>query len=64
MNERITVKQLCNLYLHGEKTVRIWSCFSYETVFKGSFWEATESEYSDFEVLSFGIENGTICINI
>lgn len=62
--DEVTVAQFCNLYVDGTDTVRIWHCDEQATVFEGTFCEAMDSEYADYEALGFGIEDGVICINI
>ena len=64
MNE-ITVFDLCSLYIEYDEEVVIWSVQEKKEVFRGTFSEAMySSEFADYTVGSFGIENGIVCINI
>ena len=64
MNE-ITVFNLCSLYIEYDEEVVIWSVQEEKEVFRGTFSEAMySSEFADYTVGSFGIENGIVCINI
>ena len=63
------VYDLCNLYVEGTEDMRIWCAFDAENggdgiVFEGSFDDARMSEWASCEVASFGIECGTLVINI
>lgn len=60
----MTVYDLADLYIESSEDMQIWDSETQETVFEGSFEESKGSEYADFEVGSFGIENGIIVINI
>lgn len=60
----MTVYELADLYIESMETMQIWSGVKVTTVFEGSFDEAKDNEYSDYEVCSFGIEDGKIVINI
>lgn len=60
----MTVSELCNLYIEPTETMTIFDNETGKNVFEGSFREAMQSEYSDAEIGSFGIEDGMICINI
>ena len=62
--DKVTVAQFCNLYIEGTEKVRIWNCDEQKTVFEGTYHEAMDSAFEDYEVLSFGIEDGINCINI
>ena len=61
----ITVFDLCSLYIEYDEEVVIWSIQEKKEVFRGTFSEAMySSEFADYTVGSFDIENGIICINI
>lgn len=60
----MTVYELCYLYIEESEDMEIWDGEKEETVFSGMFREAMDSEFSDEEVSSFGIERGKIVINI
>ena len=61
----ITVFDLCSLYIEYDEEVVIWNVQKGKEVFRGTFSEAMySSEFADYTVSSFGIENGIICINI
>ena len=61
----ITVFDLCSLYIEYDEEVVIWNVQKKKEVFRGTFSEAMySSEFADYTVSSFGIENGIICINI
>lgn len=60
----MTVYELADLYIESVEDMEIWNGNVEETVFKGTFDEAKESDYAECEVGSFGIENGIIVINI
>lgn len=60
----MNVYEFCRLYIEGGEEMEIWHLTKQRTVFSGTFDEAMFSNYSNKEVLSFGIENGKICINI
>lgn len=60
----MTVYDLCSLYIEGCDDVIIYSFEADENVFEGTFDEAMRSEFADYDVETFGIENGIICINI
>ncbi len=60
----VTVGQFCNLSIEGTAKVRIWDCDEQSVVFEGSYREAMNSNYANYFVLSFGIEDGIICLNI
>ena len=61
----ITVFDLCSLYIEYDEEVVIWNIQEEKEVFRGTFSEAMySSEFADYTVGSFGIENGIICINI
>lgn len=61
----ITVFDLCSLYIEYDEEVVIWNVQKEKEVFRGTFSEAMySSEFADYTVSSFGIENGIICINI
>ena len=62
--DEVTVAQFCNLYIDGSEKVRIWRCDEQATVFEGTFSEAMNSDFADYEIVSFGIEYGVICINV
>lgn len=61
----ITVFDLCSLYIEYDEEVVIWNVQKKKEVFRGTFSEAMySSEFADYTVGSFRIENGIICINI
>lgn len=61
----ITVFDLCSLYIEYDEEVVIWNVQKEKEVFRGTFSEAMySSEFADYTVSSFGIENGIICVNI
>ena len=60
----MTVYEMCNAYIEGGENMQIWSINKEETVFEGTFNDATYSDYSEEEVQSYGIENGIIVLNI
>ena len=60
----MSVYELANLYIEGSKDMQIWNGNTQETVFEGTFDEAKYSNFADCEVLSFGIEDGILVINI
>jgi hypothetical protein len=61
----ITVFDLCSLYIEHDEEVVIWNVQEEKEAFRGTFAEAMySSEFADYIVGSFGIENGIICINI
>lgn len=65
----ITVYDLCNMYVESEETMRVWCAFDAEEggdgiVFDGTFNEVMVSDWASCEVDSFGIENGTLVVNI
>lgn len=62
--KRMNVYEFCRLYTEGGEIMEIWSLPKQRTVFRGTFDEAKFSDFSDREVMSFGIEDGIICINI
>lgn len=59
-----SVYDLCWLYIEDTEEMTIWDLATEKEVFKGIFNEAMFSDYSEYIVCSFGIENGIICINI
>lgn len=61
----ITVFDLCSLYIEYDEEVVIWNIQKEKEVFRGTFSEAMySSEFADYTVGSFVIENGIICVNI
>ena len=61
----ITVFDLCSLYIEYDEEVVIWNIQKDKEVFRVTFSEAMySSEFADYTVGSFGIENGIICVNI
>lgn len=60
----MTVYEMCDAYIEGDEQVQIWSNDKESTVFEGTFNEAMDSDFSDEEVMSYGIENGIIVLNI
>lgn len=60
----MTVYDLTDLYIDGMEDMQIWNGTTETTVFEGTLDEAKNSKYADYEVGSFGIENGIIVINI
>lgn len=62
--KRMTVYEFCECYVKSFEKMRIWSYDKESTVFIGCFLEAMKCEYADCIIRSFGIEKGTIVINI
>lgn len=60
----MTIYELCEYYIEGSDEIQIWSTDEHETVFKGTVEEAMISEYADSSICSFGVEAGTLVINI
>lgn len=60
----MTVYELADLYIGSKEDMQIWNGSTEKTVFEGSFDGAKRSNYAEYEVGSFGIENGMIVINI
>ncbi len=59
-----TVYDLCWLYIEDSEEMTIWDLATETEVFKGTYDEAMSSDYSDYSVCSYGVENGIVCINI
>ena len=60
----MSVYELANLYIEGSEDMQIWNGHTQVTVFEGAFDEAKYTKFADCEVLSFGIEDGILVINI
>ena len=63
MNE-ITVRNLCMSYIENSEKVTIWDLATKKEVFKGTYEEVMHSDFSNYSVYNYGIENGTISISI
>lgn len=64
MVKGMTVYDLADLYINDGEDMEIWNSETDETVFRGTFDEAKDSDFAYCEVSTFGIENGKIVINI
>ena len=63
--EKITVGQLCHLYIEPTDRVRLWGIEQVRTLFEGTFREAEFSAFAGETVGSFCVEkDGVICVNI
>jgi len=58
------VYEFCSLAIEDSEDVCIFCFGAGERVFTGNYEKARHSVYRNEEVLSFGIEDGIICINI
>lgn len=59
----MTVDELCYLYIEPTEEMTVYDIESGKDIFVGTFDDARD-EYGYYEVESFGIERGKICINI
>ena len=62
----ISVYGFCCLQCEDSENMRIWDISSdcNNVVFEGTYREAMYSKYSNYEVQSFNIDDGVLCINI
>ena len=65
----LTVYDLCNLYVEGRDIMVIWCEYAAEhdgdgIVFEGTFNQAIRSDWAECKVESFGIEEGTLVVNV
>ena len=62
----IDVYNFCLLQCEDMEDLTIWDISSdcENEVFKGTYLKAMYSKYSNYEVQSFNIDDGVLCINI
>lgn len=58
------VYELADLYDESSNYMQIWNIDTGNTIFEGSFEEATDSKYAECEVGNFGVMGGIVIIKI